>query len=497
MRPRERRRDRSRRSDRSRAQSETLGFVLLFSLVLVAAGTIVSFGVIAVDNSEERLSADRAEKVMTQMDSEISMVALGRTDSQWMRFDRVSGEQFKVDAAAGRINITRIGDNGTSVIMDDVTLGEVKFERGNTVVAYQGGGVWRSDGAGGSMVSPPEFNYRDRTLTLPLVTVSGDYSLSRGATIEKAGPSTRYFPNETAGQTNPLEDDVVQVTIETEYHRGWKNYFESRTEGDVIYKPEEQLVSVNLTAPAVETFENGVAATNINEKGNAEFEKKTTLESTAASASGRVDERINECKSNCTDVGTSLNGTKSAGRYYTDDDLSVDTGTVFDTEDGDIEVIVDGELTFDGSGGPGDLDQEITGGGQVRFYVKGNVTISGNAAVNTGGDPDDLLMLVHSDADTVKDSGTIQFTGFIYAPNSDFSIKGGGACGNNGNGNGNGGNNKCLNNVYGGVVADTAEATGGGYLKHGGSASIRLEFETSSDVLTFLHISTNPVTVSG
>ena len=501
MRYRERRRDCSSRSDRSRAQSETLGFVLLFSLVLVAAGTIVSFGVIAVDNSEERLSADRAEKVMTQMDSEISMVALGRTDSQRMRFDRISGEKFKIDENAGRINIERINDSGTDNILDNVTLGEVRFERGDTVVAYQGGGVWRSDGSGGSMVSPPEFNYRDRTLTLPLVTVSGSTSLSRGATIEKAGPSERHFPNATAGQTNPLEDDVVQVTIETEYHRGWKNYFESRTEGDVTYKPEEQLVRVNLTAPSVVDFENGVAATEINgdNTGNVKFEKKTTLKSPAPSASKRVDRKVDNCKSNCTDVHSSLGGTKSAGKYYTDDDLSIDTGTVFDTSDGDIEVIVDGGLTFDGNGGPGNLDQEITGDGQVRFYVKGDVTISGNAAVNTGGDPDDLLMLVHSDADSVKDSGTIQFTGFIYAPNSNVTISGGGKCGykKKGKKKGKSGKKKCSGNVVGGIVADTVTGNGGAYVKHGGSASIRLKFETSSDVLTFLHISTNPVTISG
>jgi len=501
----------SKRSDSSdegrRGQSETVGFVLLFGMVLVTAGIIVSFGAAAVTESEESLSADRAEKVMTQMDSEISMVALGRTNSQEIDFDRVPEEKFTIDEESGQIDITKISkkDGSTEKIMDNVTLGAIKFERGNTVVAYQGGGVWRSDGEGSGMISPPEFNYRDQTLTLPLVTINGDQSLNNGATIEKDGASTEFFPSDKF--SNPLENDVVQVTVESEFHHGWRNYFETRTEGEVRHDPANHRVSVNLTAPAVESFDYGVATTSgkytLNGNG-AEFENQAPGAVSAPSVSPNVESEISDgCGNDCTDVGSTMGGTTlSDSRYYSDEsDVTVETNTVFDTGGDDVEVVIDGDLHFEGSGGPGDLDQEITGGGQVRFYVKGDVEINGNAAVNTGGDSEDLVVLVHSDADTVQDSGTVQFTGFIYAPNSDFSIRGGGKCGNNGNGNGNGnGNNAnpkgCTNNVFGGVISETATATGGGYVAYDDDADLTLELGADTNVLTFLHISTNPVTVT-
>src|SRR6056297_1567227 len=94
-----------------RGQSETVGFVLLFGMVLVTTGILISFGAAAVTESEESLSADRAEKVMTQMDSEISMVALGRTNSQEIDFDRVPEEQFTIDENSGVINISTVGQN--------------------------------------------------------------------------------------------------------------------------------------------------------------------------------------------------------------------------------------------------------------------------------------------------------------------------------------------------------------------------------------------------
>jgi hypothetical protein len=261
----------------------------------------------------------------------------------------------------------------------------------------------------------------------------------------------------------------------------------------VTYKPEEQLVRVNLTAPSVVDFDNGVVATEINDDNSKIiFEKTKTIKSPAPSASNRVEDKIDNCKSNCTDVGSSLGGNNSAGQYYTDDDLSVAGDTVFNTDDGDIEVIVDGNLTFDKDTGVKTEDQEIINGdnGQVRFYVKGSVKIAGAVGVNQDGTADDLLMLVHSSVDSVQMKGTSHFTGFIYAPNSDFLVNGAGVCGNPSNSN-------CENNVNGGVVADTAGANGKAYVEHSGSASIRLKFETSSDVLTFLHVSTNPVTISG
>jgi hypothetical protein len=447
-------------------------------MVLVTAGIIVSFGAAAVSESEESLSADRAEKVMTQLDSEISMVALGRTNSQEIDFDRVPEEQFTIDEESGVINISTVGQN-PDVIMHDTDLGAVKFERGNTVVAYQGGGVWRSDGEGSGMISPPEFNYRDRTLTLPLVTVTGEHSLGGGAVVEKAGPSTSYFPNTARNSnfSNPLEDEIVRVTIQSEYHHGWARYFETRTEGEVDHFTSNQTVAVNLTAAAVQGFNHAAATTSGSaptSKNNGEIVGPTRTDITGPSVSPDVDDKITACESGgCTNEDDFPDGTYSDSTYYSDKDLEIKDDPVFDTSDNDIEVVVDG--TFDIGG---NSDMQITGDGQVRFYVKGDVNIQGTP--DTGGEPERLVILVHSTADSVTFGGNQEFSGYIYAPNSDFEIDGGG-------------NND--QNLYGGVVADTI-AAGNGAIVHK-KPGFQLEIGQGVNALTFLHISTNPVTVTG
>lgn len=465
------------REERVRAQSETLGFILLLSIVILGAGTVLVFGAVAVSDSQQSLSGDRAEKVMTQMDSEISMVALGRTNSQEMEFRRSNREQFSVNGSAGSINITTVGSGSNTVIMPDTNLGAVVFERSGTDIAYQGGGVWRSDGSEGStMISPPEFNYRDQTLTLPLVTISGDTSLSGNAVVRKDGPSKSYFPNATNGLSNPLEDKIVQVTIESKYHLGWKTYFEERTEGDVQYTPSENRVKVNLTAPAVEEFEHGAATTSSTSpqsgsSGAIIGSTRTNIQS--ASVSPNVEDQIAQCSSGCTDIDGTLSGTKTAGTYFTDDELDVED-TVLDTSGGDINIVVDDELDF--GGGP---DVDINGDGRVTFYLNDSIDFSGNPDINTDGSPGQLLMLVHSSVDEVGNNGKPKFKGYIYAPNSDFNIKGGGNA----------------TNVVGGVVAETIDVQNG-VLEHVPPDNLELKLGAPANVLTFLHISTNPVTIT-
>jgi len=462
-------------NEQHRAQSETLGFVLLLGMVIVTAGVIVSFGAAAVNSSEDSLSSDRAEKVMTQMDSEISMVALGRTNSQDIDFDRVSGEQFYIDEDAGQIDIEMINetDRSTETIMDDVTLGAVKFDREDTTIAYQGGGVWRQDGDGSGMVSPPEFNYRDQTLTLPLVTVEGADRLNNGAVVEKAGPDTKYFP--TDDLTNPLEDDIVQVTVQTEYHHGWNRYFETRTEGEVEHEPENELVRVNLTAPAIEEFDKGAATTGSDgpsTQGSSSIENKDS-NTNAPSVSSDIEERIDDCNTGCENIGDSDTDFDGGNTYFSGSDWDPDDTLDFDTRDGDIDVIVDGEITNNNN-------LEIEGENQVTIYANDSVDLAQADDINADGDPNNLLVKVHTEADEVDTGstggGNTRFSGYIYAPGSDFDVRG--------------------NTEFdGGIVAEDIHVQGNSHITHE-SADFALEIDGGVNALTFLHISTNPVTVS-
>ncbi len=238
-----------RRAETARGQSSPLGVTLVFGIMLAGAIVIVVFGAAAINDARDTLSNQRAEKVMTELDSEVALVALGRTDSQQVSFSRTSGEQFTVDNSSGwlRVNVTNTSTNTERTLVNE-SLGAVIYENGGAEIAYQGGGVWRFEDGRSVMVSPPEFHYRNATLTLPLVTISGDSSLGSRASISKNGSSEPVFPDRSANDdwVNPLQNSEVTITVHSDYYRAWGSYFEARTTGGVTYDHAKETVTLRL-----------------------------------------------------------------------------------------------------------------------------------------------------------------------------------------------------------------------------------------------------------
>ena len=233
--------------------------------MIVSTTAVVALGADAITSTQTQLDVERTEKSLTELNSKTALVALGQTDVQQVSLPASSASTYRVDEDAGWMNVSyRNTTSGNRTTVFNESMGEVAYSAsGETRLAYQGGGVWRSNGDGTSvMVSPPEFHYRDATLTLPLVTVSGD-GLVRDRAVITPNRSERYFPNSTRNFTNPLENGKVNITVRSEYYRAWGTYFEERTDGDVTYHPDSSRVSIVLKVPAgPRKVRNAVAATS-------------------------------------------------------------------------------------------------------------------------------------------------------------------------------------------------------------------------------------------
>lgn len=242
---------RPRDTHQSRAQSATLGLVLVFGLVIIGATVVVVLGGAAFDDSSSALGTQRAEKAMTQFDSRAALVALGNTHAQQLQIPLRSGDRLGVNETAGSMTVSIKSFSGGPDRSESWELGRLTYTNGETDIAYQGGGVWRkATGESGSlMVSPPEFHFRNGTLTLPAITVSGDSSVGRRVNVTPGSATTTWFPDSSGGWLNPLDDHRVFVNVTSEYYHGWGQYFEKRTEGDVRYDHANSEVSLELVTP--------------------------------------------------------------------------------------------------------------------------------------------------------------------------------------------------------------------------------------------------------
>jgi len=232
----------------ARGQSEVVGVVLLIGITVIGVAVVVIVAGGALETAQGQSAVQRAEQSMSLFDARSALVALGRSDGQSVSMARSEGGSYEVRPDTGRMIVAKETNNTTTEFVN-TTLGSVVYERGDTEVAYQGGGVWRSTGAGAEMVSPPEFNYQDATLTLPVIVVAG------GADSAVGGPSARVQPESIgdqifpdASRANPLENGTVTVTVESEYFRGWASFFRQRTTGNVTVDSANETVELDLIA---------------------------------------------------------------------------------------------------------------------------------------------------------------------------------------------------------------------------------------------------------
>ena len=254
-----------RTRDRKRGQSNVISVVLLLGLTITGTGLIVAFGSSALDDSKRVSEIGGAEHAMTQLDSKASLVGVGDAEVQRVSLGFDSGlATVENDTGWLRIRVDPSDDSSKEVL--NQTLGSVVYENGDTVVAYQGGGVWKRTDAGATMVSPPEVHYRDTTLTLPLVAVSGGGPLSGSATVRENGTADPKYPLAKDGFRNPLTDAEVNLTVRSDYYRAWGRFFEQRTGGTVYYDDDARTATLRLvTPPNVPEVRQGVASTSSQE----------------------------------------------------------------------------------------------------------------------------------------------------------------------------------------------------------------------------------------
>ncbi|WP_266077467.1 DUF7289 family protein [Haladaptatus caseinilyticus] len=495
----------------TRAQSETVGVVLLLLITLAGTGAIVAYGSSMLDDSKRVTELDSAEHAMTQLDSKASLVGIGETDMQKVNLGVRNDGRTITRSRDGWMRIEVDPDDGVAVEVMNQTLGSIVYRNERTSIAYQGGGVWRHDGDGSTMVSPPEFHYRKTTLTLPLVTVGGEGALDSRLEVRKNGSVEPKFPLAESEKTNPLSEATVNVTVQSDYYLAWGQFFERRTGGEVQYDDVAKTVTLTLVTPTkAPKIKQGLASTSPQEltikgsggnpsftdsynssvgtysmtsgsngtiktvggvtmrggaeirgdlvsgggqielksgnsavRGNIsyggsepELHKKASVDGWVAN-NGSVDtidpvdkmidheiEAVGDENDN--DATTAIEGSKldtstvtwtlTAGDYHLDSlSLTGSDELVFDLSDGDVDLVVDGDVSVNG----GKIRVVAPQNGTANVYMGGTtLSVTNGANVSVSGDRSPAFR-IYGPPGTNADFSDAKFTGVLYAPNSD------------------------------------------------------------------------------
>jgi len=415
-----------------RGQLGPLGAIFVFAFALIGAGLILVFVGGQLAESQANLNEQRAEKALTQFDSKAALVALGSADTQTAVLPTRGGGQYSVNGTTGRLRIDTTDATGNTTTILNVSLGVLTYTTDGSSVAYQGGGVWRASNAGGKMISPPEFHYRNRTLTFPVISVDNSTSISDEVTITRTG-SKEAYPGD-GNQTNPIANKRIEITVQSRFYRGWGEYFEQRTQSTVEYDDDQQLVNVTLVPPPepIEIDAGVVSASNLDIESNAAgVTGGVSLGGTTddeGRISGSVEENVGASRE-LTNASTEIararqrlqnrsspsdTQTVDNGSYYVGSDNMFSSQTTFNTSDGDIELFVDGNL----SARNGSPALNVTGNGSVTIYVNGEFSMQAQSVWGNSEQVDSLVVYsedvtritaryggVHTDAVSIKGQG--------------------------------------------------------------------------------------------
>jgi len=311
------------------------------------------------------------------------------------------------------------------------------------------------------------------------VTGSGAVSGDVRGTVSSDEEARQLYPNNDLA--NPLANGTVYVEIESEYCQGWQSFFERRTQGAI-----EQECGNNSTVTAtLKTVLDPVFGAVVT--SNAPIEGKPTITGpirdgiNATSASDEIDDEISMCSGGgCTNF-SSGDELYSGTTYYTEDDTDLNQITA-NVGSGDVDIVINatGEVDL------GSINVDGTNG-RASIYIKADNDVFITDNVNSGGDPERLIMYVHSDIPEIHFVGNEEFRGGLYAPKSEFD-------GDNGKGNegckGGGGGAVSLT---GAVVVDTFCFQNGDFTHDEKMDGI--DVDIGVDTIRYLHVSENTIEI--
>lgn len=242
------------------AESSVVGMVILLMLTTLSVGAILLYGIPTINDMQDMAKAQRAEQAFTVFDSRTSKVALGESPIQTTSLSlmggtlEVNGDNSSYDDSRVTVVLVDIGapwydsfsqqryrwgawegfETQTNFTMLNASMGSIIYKKDDRIVGYEGGGVWSKYPTGKAvMISPPEFHYNGETLTLPIMCINGNTSISGatdvGITVSSSNMPTVLYPDPVRDNNmiNPIKSDKVLIYIQSDFYNAWADYANS------------------------------------------------------------------------------------------------------------------------------------------------------------------------------------------------------------------------------------------------------------------------------
>jgi hypothetical protein len=227
------------------AVSEVVDFVTLLGILVISIGLIGVAGYPIVKNVQEANYIENTKQSFIVLAENVNKVVMGQAPSQSVEL-KMYGGTLNVNASVNDSSTITITTGQNILLVDDQPMGSIESTVGDTVIAYEGTGVWERYPNGNTLlVSKPlitNLSNVSNVLVIPVVTIIGASSI--GGT--GMGWVNVCEPQGCAPSSVNITRNVsnINVTINSSYSDGWYNYF-SKMSWNCI----PSVLSVTCTTP--------------------------------------------------------------------------------------------------------------------------------------------------------------------------------------------------------------------------------------------------------
>lgn len=211
------------RADR-RGQSEVLGFVFVFTLLVLTIGVVFALGLPAVENTRDAERVTNVERAFEVLDDNVDDMMRRDVPSRATEI-KLAGGTLTVEESS---TITIYAENNETPSDNETFTGTTRpivYSDDDTEIALSYGAILRSDDDASVMLAEPDWLVDDRTVVPFGLITRGDGATTVGGetTVLVAGD---VQSRGMAGSFSSEDDShlVVNVTVESAYADAWGRY---------------------------------------------------------------------------------------------------------------------------------------------------------------------------------------------------------------------------------------------------------------------------------
>lgn len=204
-----------------RAQSEVLGFVVVFGIVVLAVGLVTATGYAGLEHTREAEQVDNAAVAFDVLAANADELVRSGAPSRSVEVKLADAQLSTADPVLVRVTATSVADPNRTATFDIEPRPLVYDARTGTSIVYTSGAVLRADPGGTVMLREPSWRLSNERTVLAVVE-------TRSSRPQYVGGSRRVHIRLVRSETPLLvaETTPYNVTIEVVSPRAdaWERY---------------------------------------------------------------------------------------------------------------------------------------------------------------------------------------------------------------------------------------------------------------------------------